>query len=78
MEKEIPENGLALFAGTFVANNLESEGVNVEEIIPPEPITAYLYEVDNHFHLEPLREMLRNQQVVGLMPWILRRQVLGY
>ena len=67
LEKEIPENGLALFAGTFVANNLEREGVNVEEIIPPEPITAYLYEVDNHFHLDPLRDMLRNQHVVGLM-----------
>ena len=28
---------------------------------------TYLYEVDNHFHLEPLREMLRDQKVVGLI-----------
>jgi peptide chain release factor subunit 1 len=41
--------------------------LNVEELIPPEPITAYLYEVDDHFRLEPLREMLRNQRVVGLI-----------
>jgi peptide chain release factor subunit 1 len=67
LEKEIPENGLALFSGTFVANDLEREGVNVEEIIPPEPITTYLYKVDNHFHLDPLRDMLRNQHVVGLI-----------
>ena len=68
LQKEIPRNGLALFAGTFAANELESEALNVEELVPPEPITAYFYKVDNHFHLEPLREMLRNQHVVGLIP----------
>ncbi len=67
LRKEIPDNGLVIFAGTFVANDSESEVLNVEELIPPEPITAYLYEVDNHFHLEPLREMLRNQRVVGIV-----------
>jgi peptide chain release factor subunit 1 len=67
MQKEIPENGLAIFAGTFVANNPESEVLNVEELVPPEPITAYLYEVDDHFHLEPLRKMLRAPRVVGLV-----------
>jgi len=67
LQKEIPENGLAIFAGTFVANDPESEVLNVEELVPPEPITAYLYEVDHHFHLEPLREMLRDQKVVGLV-----------
>ena len=45
----------------------EDAVLNVEELIPPEPITAYLYEIDNHFHLEPLREMLRDQKVVGFI-----------
>ena len=67
LHKEIPENGLAIFAGTFVANDSESEVLHVEELVPPEPITCYLYEVDDHFRLEPLREMLRNQRVVGLI-----------
>ena len=67
LQKEIPENGLAIFAGTFVANDSESEVLHVEELVPPEPITCYLYEVDDHFRLEPLREMLRNQRVVGLV-----------
>jgi peptide chain release factor subunit 1 len=65
--KEIPENGLAIFAGTFATDGPESEVVNIEEIIPPEPITAYLCEIDDHFDLEPLREMLRNESVVGLL-----------
>ena len=67
LHKEIPENGLAIFAGTFFDNETEGEVLRVEEIVPPEPIMAYLYEVDNHFHLEPLREMLRDQKVVGLI-----------
>jgi peptide chain release factor subunit 1 len=67
LRNEIPENGLAIFAGTFVTNDSESEVLRVEEIIPPEPIMTYLYEVDNHFRLEPLREMLREQKVVGLI-----------
>jgi peptide chain release factor subunit 1 len=28
---------------------------------------AYLYEVNDHFRLEPLREMLRNPRVVGIV-----------
>ena len=65
MKKEIPENGLAIFAGTFTPKNSDNEVSNVEEVAPPKPITAYLYEVDDHFHLEPLREMLRDQRTVG-------------
>lgn len=68
MRKEIPENGLALFAGTFISsNNPESKVLNVEELFPPEPIIAYLYVIDNHFHLEPVRELLRNQRIVGII-----------
>jgi peptide chain release factor subunit 1 len=67
LQKEIPENGLAIFAGTFVVNNTESEVLNVEELVPPEPITAYLYGVNDHFRLEPLREMLRHPRVVGIV-----------
>jgi len=67
LQKEIPESGLAIFAGTFAANDLEGEVLNFEELVPPEPIAAYLYEVNNHFQLEPLRVMLRDQRVVGLI-----------
>ena len=67
MYKELPENGLAIFAGTFPANNEKKEVSTVEEIIPPKPIPAYLYEANDHFQLEPLREMLRDQKVIGLL-----------
>jgi peptide chain release factor subunit 1 len=67
LHNQIPENGVAVFAGVFSANDSESEVLNVEELIPPEPIIIHHYEIDDHFRLEPLREMLRNQKVVGLL-----------
>ena len=78
LQKEIPENGLAIFAGTFPIKDREGEVLNIEEIIPPEPITAYLYAIDDHFQLEPLRECCWRRGLWGLSPWIQRRPALGY
>lgn len=64
-QKTISENGLALFAGTLPIDS-EKELLNVEELVPPKPIAAYCYVVDNRFHLEPLREMLRDPKIVGV------------
>lgn len=65
--KEIPENGLAIFAGIYgYPQDSESE-YELEEVVPAEPIAAYLFKIDDHFHLEPLRDMLRNPKVVGLI-----------
>ena len=65
--KEIPDNGLAVFAGTTYEENQENEVLFVEEIVPPEPLVTYVFEVDPHFHLDPLREMLRNPRIVGFI-----------
>jgi peptide chain release factor subunit 1 len=67
LKKETSENGLALFAGTFAINDQKNEVSTVEELAPPEPVVTYLYEVDDHFHLEPLREMLRKPRIIGLI-----------
>ncbi len=65
--REIPKNGLGIFAGMVVTDEQNGETLEFREIVPPEPITKYLFEIDNHFQLEPLREMLRNQKVVGIV-----------
>ena len=67
VKKKIPENGLALFVGTFNVKDQKNEVSSFEELIPPETLVTYLYEVDDHFHLEPIREMLRNPRFVGLV-----------
>ncbi len=65
--KEIPDNGLAVFAGVRFADNEEGKTLEFREVLPPEPIIKFLYQIDNHFQLEPLREMLRFQKVVGIV-----------
>ncbi len=62
-----PETGLVMFSGALPTNGLGSEVVNIYEIAPPKPVTAYLYQCDDHFHLEGLRDMLREEKVYGIL-----------
>jgi peptide chain release factor subunit 1 len=62
-----PDNGLVIFSGALPTNGLGSEVVNLYEIVPPKPVTAYLYQCDDHFHLEWLKDMLREEKVYGLL-----------
>ena len=62
-----PETGLVVFSGALPTNGPGSEVVNVWEIVPPKPVTQYLYQCDDHFHVEWLRDMLREDKVFGLL-----------
>ncbi len=62
-----PENGLVIFCGALPTNGPGSEVINLYEISPPKPVTAYLYQCDDHFHLEWLRDMLREEKVFGII-----------
>ncbi len=62
-----PDTGLVIFSGALPTNGPGSEVVNLYEIIPPKPVTAYLYQCDDHYHLEWLREMLKEEKVYGIL-----------
>ncbi len=62
-----PETGLVIFCGALPTNGPGSEVINLYEIAPPKPVTAYLYQCDDHFHLEWLRDMLREEKVFGIL-----------
>ncbi len=62
-----PDNGLVMFCGALPTNGPGSEVVNLYEISPPKPVTAYLYQCDDHFHLEWLKDMLREEKVYGIL-----------
>ena len=62
-----PDTGLVIFSGALPTNGPGSEVVNVYEIIPPKPVTQYLYQCDDHFHVEWLKDMLREEKVYGLL-----------
>ena len=67
-----PQNGLALFVGSPL-----NGGLSVEEIAPPQPITCYSYTVDSCFNLEPLRRMLRDPKVVGILTLDAKQATFG-
>lgn len=62
-----PDTGLVIFAGALPTNGPGSEVVNVYEIIPPKPVVQYLYQCDDHFHVEWLKDMLKEDKVYGLL-----------
>lgn len=67
LHEAIPENGLAMFAGFLSTNNTDEKTLDIEEVIPTEPISTFLFIVDDHFQLEPLRDLLRDQRIIGLL-----------
>ena len=65
-EQQTPENGVAFFAG----NVSEREGrpdIEVWEVIPPRPIESRHYRCDKEFVLEPLKQMVVEDKVYGLI-----------
>jgi peptide chain release factor subunit 1 len=65
--RTVPDMGLVVFSGALPTNGPGSEVVNVWEIIPPKPVQTYLYACDDHFRVEYLRDMLREDKVFGLL-----------
>ncbi len=64
--KELPENGLVVFCG----NVSEVEGktdIKLWAIEPPEKLETKFYWCDQSFVLEPLKEMLAEKEVYGLI-----------
>lgn len=65
-----PENGLAMFCGALPPSPnapLGSEVLQLYEVLPHKPIQTYLYRCDDHFHLEPLREMIKEEKIIGII-----------
>ena len=39
----------------------------LREIVPPKPVKTFLYQCDDHFHIEYLKDMLREEKVYGIL-----------
>ncbi|MCS6767764.1 MAG: peptide chain release factor aRF-1 [Candidatus Nitrosocaldus sp.] len=62
-----PENGLVIFCGALPTNGLGSEVVRIFEIEPPKPLNIFLYRCDDHFHTDILKDMLKEEKVIGII-----------
>ena len=61
-----PPHGMAIFCGN-VAGRDDVSDIQLYWVEPPEPLTVRMYRCDQEFVLEPLWEMLRVKESVGLL-----------
>lgn len=59
--------GLVVFSGAVPQNGGLTSKIEVYHIIPPEPITTFLYRCDSKFHVEGLKDLLKEKAVYGVL-----------
>ncbi|MEM1578465.1 MAG: peptide chain release factor aRF-1 [Archaeoglobaceae archaeon] len=70
-----PEHGMVILSGLVTIDGREK---HITEIIePPEPVPLYKYHCDSKFYLEPLKEMLREKKLYGLIVIDRREATIG-
>ncbi len=70
-----PEHGMVILSGLVTIDGREK---HITEIIePPEPVPLYKYHCDSKFYLEPLKDMLREKKVYGLIVLDRREATIG-
>lgn len=68
--KKTPDRGLVMFCGALPPEGggpLGSEVVKVWEIDPPKDLKQYLYRCDDHFHVDILKDMLKDDNLIGFL-----------
>ncbi|AEA46165.1 peptide chain release factor aRF-1 [Archaeoglobus veneficus] len=73
--KKPPEHGMVIISGVVDMNGKQK---HITEIIePPEPVPLYKYHCDSSFYLEPLKEMLKEKKMYGLIVIDRREATIG-
>ena len=70
MYKTTPERGLAIFCGVLPAEEggpIGNEVLQAYEIDPPKDLNQYLYRCDDHFHVDILKNMLKDDNLIGFL-----------
>jgi peptide chain release factor subunit 1 len=68
--KKTPDKGLVVFCGALPREGggpPGSEIVKIYEIDPPKDLTTSLYRCDDHFHTDILKDMLQDDNIIGLL-----------
>lgn len=64
--RQAPENGLVLFVGSVVTGN-NKEDMRAYVFEPPQAITTFVYRCDSTFYIDPLKDMLAEKDIYGLL-----------
>ena len=68
--KKTPERGLVVFCGALPREGggpPGSEIIKAFEIDPPKDLKTFLYRCDDHFHVDILSEMLKDDNLIGFL-----------
>lgn len=68
--KKTPERGLVVFCGALPPDEsapIGSEVLEIYEIDPIKDLKQYLYRCDDHFHVDILKDMLRDDNIIGFL-----------
>jgi peptide chain release factor subunit 1 len=65
--KEPPPNGLVIFCGAIPHGAPGTEKMEIHVLEPPLPINIYLYRCDSKFVIEPLKKLIEEKDVYGLI-----------
>ena len=76
-EPVTPENGVVFFSGN-VSDREGRPDIQVWEIHPPQPIESRRYRCDKEFQLEPLKQMIVDDKVYGLIVADKNDAAIGY
>ena len=68
--KKTPDRGLVMFCGALPPEGggaLGNEVVKAYEIDPPKDLKTFLYRCDDHFHVDILKDMLKDDNLIGFL-----------
>ncbi len=72
-----PPNGLVVFVGHAIKRGDQTEMVS-HLLEPPEPVQSFIYKCDSRFYLEPLKAMLGEKDVYGLLVIDRKEATIGF
>jgi peptide chain release factor subunit 1 len=66
--KETPDNGLVIFCGAIPnEKGIGKEKIEIYPVLPPKPVQISLYRCDDHFWTDHLKEMMKDDKVIGIL-----------
>ncbi|HEX5905370.1 MAG TPA: peptide chain release factor aRF-1, partial [Candidatus Nitrosocosmicus sp.] len=66
--REPPENGLVIFCGAIpTGKGIGTEKIEIFTVIPPKPVQINLYRCDDHFWLDHIKEMLKDDRTIAVI-----------
>jgi peptide chain release factor subunit 1 len=66
--KDTPNNGLVIFCGAIPnSKGFGNEKIEIYPVLPPKPVQINLYRCDDHFWTDHLKDMMKDDKVMGIL-----------